>query len=105
MEFKPDNGRNLDLLADACARFKREGMRGVDWTFFNMSAQERLDFDCFLVRMKDPLAYEAGTTEYRFKTRVERMVRQQEAFDLQTKLYMAEEQGRKEARRAMRKGK
>lgn len=73
MEFKPDNARNLDLLAEAVKRFKQEGDRGIDWVFMNMSKEETLDFDCFLVRMKDPLAWEPGTTEYRFRTRVKRM--------------------------------
>jgi hypothetical protein len=67
--------RILDLLADACARYRLEGSRGIDWTLFQvMNAAERLAFDVFLVRTKDPLAYEAGTVEYRFRTRVMRMV-------------------------------
>ena len=41
----------LDLLAEACTRFKLEGRRGIDWVyFFGMTDQDRLDFDCFLVR-------------------------------------------------------
>jgi hypothetical protein len=39
-----------------------------------MTAADRLAFDLFLVKTKDPLAYEAGTTESRFRRRVMAMV-------------------------------
>ena len=64
----------LDRLAEACARFKAEGRRGIDWTFDHTSERERLAFDLFLVRTRDSLAYEPGTTEYRFRARVLAMV-------------------------------
>lgn len=40
-----------------------------------MSAADRLRFDGFLVKTRDPLAYEPGTCEGRFRTRVIRMLR------------------------------
>jgi hypothetical protein len=67
-------GRILDLLADACSRYRLEGSRGVSWTFDSMTPRERLAFDLFLVKMGDELAYQAGTTEFRFRERVRRMV-------------------------------
>lgn len=67
-------GRILDLLAEGCTRFKAEGGRGIAWTFMHMTRQERVAFDLFLVRTKDALAYQAGTVESRFTTRVRRMV-------------------------------
>ena len=60
----------LDLLADAVSRYKREGRRGIDWTFMHMADADRLKFDGFLVQTKDPLAWQAGTVESRFKARV-----------------------------------
>ena len=76
LALKADNGRALDLLAQACQRAKIAGVESaVSWTYhFCMTAQDRLDFDCFLVRMNDELAYQAGTTESRFRERVRRMV-------------------------------
>jgi hypothetical protein len=62
-------GRILDLLAEAATRYKREGRRGIDWTFDHTTDEERLAFDLFLVKMKDLLAYEPGTCEHRFRTR------------------------------------
>jgi hypothetical protein len=69
-------GRILDLLADACARYRLEGDRGIDWTVMHMSSADRLAFDLFLVRTRDPLAFEVGTVEHRFTTRMRRPVRQ-----------------------------
>ncbi len=43
----------------------------VVWS--RMSAQEKLRFDLFLVRMNDELAWQAGPPEDRFRTRVLRM--------------------------------
>ena len=74
--LRADNGRALDLLAYACKSAAHDGLEAaISWTYHRvMSAQDRLDFDCFLVRTNDPLAYEAGTPEYRFGARVRRMV-------------------------------
>lgn len=63
-------GRILDLLSLAVKQFKVYGMRGIEWTFDSMTSAERIAFDLFLVRMKDSLAWEPGTTEHRFKARV-----------------------------------
>lgn len=41
-----------------------------------LTEADRLAFDAFLVRMNDPLAFEAGTCEHRFRTRVVRMAQQ-----------------------------
>lgn len=65
----------IDFLTQASSRVLRGDANGIDWVFFHcMDQQARLAFDLFLVRTDDPLAYEVGTTEYRFKTRVNRMV-------------------------------
>jgi hypothetical protein len=67
-------GRILDLLADAVDRELRSPGEGWSWTFFHMmSREEVLAFDLFLVRTKDPLAWEAGSPESRFRRRVQRM--------------------------------
>jgi hypothetical protein len=67
----------LDLLSDAVSREMREPGRGWSWTFHHvMTAQEKTAFDLFLVRTKDPLAWEPGTTEQRFRQRVQRMAEQ-----------------------------
>lgn len=61
--------RILDLLADAVQR--------GDWAWtwhHGMTDAERLAFDLFLVRTGDPLAFEAGTPESRFRRRVEKMM-------------------------------
>jgi len=63
----------LNRMVFAARRFKLEGERGIAWEFMQMSDREKLAFDLFLVRTRDPLAYEAGTVEYRFWTRVKRM--------------------------------
>lgn len=68
------SSRILDLLTGAANRYKSEGKQGSDWIFFHMSDAERLAFDLFLVKMGDELAYQPGTTEYRFTERVRRMV-------------------------------
>jgi len=65
--------RIMDLLTEAASRMKREGTRGVEWVFDHMSSDEKLAFDLFLVRMKSPLAYQAGTVEYRFKEETRRL--------------------------------
>ena len=69
-----ESSRILDLLADAVSSYRREGEQGIAWTFHHaMTADERLAFDVFLVRMGDELAWQAGTTESRFRERVRRM--------------------------------
>lgn len=66
-----DAGRLLDLLAEAVARCKREGVRGIDWVLFHsMTKGERLAFDLWLVKSGDPLAEQPGTIEARFRARV-----------------------------------
>ena len=51
------------------------GRRGIDDVFFRtMTQQDRDDFDVELVRARDPLAYEAGTQESRFRTWALRIV-------------------------------
>lgn len=74
---KVTEGQILDRLARAVRRYKAEGKGGIDWEFFNMSQEERVAFDLFLVRVKDPLAYEPGSVEHRFNVRVMRMAEPQ----------------------------
>jgi len=63
----------LDYLTDAVQRELREPGQW-SWTFHHcMDAAAKLKFDGFLVRTGDELAYQAGTVENRFKTRVLRM--------------------------------
>ena len=68
--------RILDCLADACQRAKNDGLdSAIAWVWHRcMSADERLAFDLFLVKMKDELAWQAGSPESRFRERVRRMV-------------------------------
>ncbi len=66
--------KTLDYLADAVQR----GLRGEDfmWTWFRvMDSDARLKFDGFLVQTDDPLAYQAGSPESRFRQKVEHMVK------------------------------
>jgi hypothetical protein len=64
----------LDFLTDAVHRYLREGESGIAWVFhFRMTDADRLRFDGFLVAMQDELAWQAGTCESRFRTRVMRM--------------------------------
>jgi len=69
MERPVTEARILDLITEAVHQYKREGNRGIDWTFDQMSSDERLAFDLFLARMRDVLAYQPGTTEQRFRIR------------------------------------
>jgi len=56
------------IIDDAVARFKREGSRGVDWIWFQTSSKvDRDAVDRWLVSIKHPSAYEAGTAEHRFR--------------------------------------
>ena len=67
-----ESGRILDLLAQGVREYRRDG--GTAWTFHHvMTSEDRLGFDLFLVRMKDDLAYQPGSTESRFAERVRRM--------------------------------
>ena len=75
MHFTPDNHANLDFLAEAANRCLRGDSAGASWVWHHvMSDAQRLDFDFFLVRMADELAFQPGTPESRFKERVRRMV-------------------------------
>lgn len=66
--------RILDLIADACHRVKHGDPDGAMWTWFHcFTAEERLAFDLFLVKMNDELAYRAGSPESRFRERIRRM--------------------------------
>ena len=66
----------LDHLAAAVRHCEVYGETAAADYFHNrMDDAARLKFDGFLVRMNDELAYEAGTCERRFKTRVIRMLR------------------------------
>ncbi len=72
-----ETSRILDLLANAVKRELREPGSWSHTFFLCMSGEERAAFDLFLVEMKDPLAWEAGTTESRFRRRVLRMAEQE----------------------------
>lgn len=63
----------LDLLADTVKHVKLYGASEARNVYARLPNSLRMAFDLFLVRTKDPLAYEAGTGEHRFCTRVERM--------------------------------
>lgn len=64
----------LDFLTEAVHRYLREGDQGIAWTFHqSMTSDDRLRFDLWLVKMKDRLAWQPGTTEYRFRQRVKAM--------------------------------
>jgi hypothetical protein len=85
---------NIDLLTEACQRFKREGRRGIDWVFDHMSSRERLAFDLWLVEVGDQLAWEPGTTEYRFHARVLAMVLAMVRNTLEAEALAAAQEGR-----------
>lgn len=57
-----------DIVTIARKRYKVFGEKGISDTFFNMSKQERDKFDDMLVFSRHPLAEQASTQEYRFKT-------------------------------------
>jgi len=64
----------LNFLTDAVHRYLREGDQGIAWTFHQcMTSDDRLRFDLWLVEMKDRLAWQPGSTEWRFKQRVKAM--------------------------------
>lgn len=65
----------LDFITEAVHRELRGERDGWSWVFFHeMSANDHLRFDLWLVKMGDPLASEAGTPENRFRRRVMAMV-------------------------------
>ena len=67
------NKQPRDSARAAASRFKVDGQRGIDWVYFQLSETERNAFDQMLVNIKHPLAHEAGTNEYRFRTYVKEL--------------------------------
>ena len=68
--------KTLDHLASAVKRALSNGEGELKRYFESeMSSEAQLKFDYFLVKMEDPLAYQAGTTESRFVERCTRMLR------------------------------
>ncbi len=66
-----------DLVRFALQRYASEGARAWEWPWFQIgSAKDRDDVDAWLVRIKHPLAYEAGTAEQRFRSIVEELAHQ-----------------------------
>jgi len=64
----------LDLLVETVQRVKVYGTAEAHNVYCRqMSIDARIAFDLFLVRTKDPLAYQAGMGESRFVERVTRM--------------------------------
>jgi hypothetical protein len=64
---------------EAVTSYKRDGDRGLDWVYFHvMTDGDKAEFDNWLVRTKDPLAYEAMTNERRFKIKVKQLAKAQE---------------------------
>ena len=68
----------LDHFAHAANLVVRTGDESEASSYFlrAMSERERVAFDLFLVATEDPLAYEAGTPEHRFSTKVVKMAQQ-----------------------------
>lgn len=65
----------LDALSDAVARARQNGGVYDSWTWNHaMTWQDHVTWDLWLVRVGDPLAWEPGTPESRFRRRVESMV-------------------------------
>lgn len=67
------NAEILDWLALTVKRVRVYGLGEAKRAFLAERDYMRVGFDLFLVRMKDPLAWQAGTPESRFEQRVERM--------------------------------
>ena len=68
------SSRILDLLADAARRVRSGQENGAELVWWlDMTEAERVAFDLFLVRMGDPLGYQAGPGWLRFWERVRRM--------------------------------
>lgn len=58
-------------VKQAKERREKGDTEGWSWVFFHcMTQQDRKDFDKELVDQKDPLAYQPGTTEQRFRYKV-----------------------------------
>ena len=68
----------LDHFAHAANLIVRTGDESEGSSYFlrAMDRREQLAFDLFLVATEDPLAYEAGTPEHRFSTKVVKMAQQ-----------------------------
>ena len=65
----------LDHIAAARARYAHEGTRGIEWYWDrSMTQADRDAFDRYLVVTCDPLAYQPGTQESRFRAYVRREV-------------------------------
>jgi len=61
-------------IQDAIHRYRREGDRGIDWKFsMGMTTEEKDAIDDWLLKIKHPLAYQAGTQEGRFKAIVKEL--------------------------------
>jgi hypothetical protein len=66
---------SLDYLTEACQRELGGDEGGAAWVYHRvMDEPARLKFDGWLVQTGDELAYSASTPEWRFRTRVRRMV-------------------------------
>lgn len=60
----------LDIVTGAVAQYRVYGRRGISEAFDQMSQEERVAFDLWLVKVGDQLAQHAGTVESRFTARV-----------------------------------
>lgn len=68
-----DTSKHIELAV----AYERMGDPAYSWRdvfFQHMSAADRQAFDRWLVESDDPLAYEPGTTEHRFRAVVQRVV-------------------------------
>jgi len=66
----------LDHIAHAVKRGQAEGVEGIRAYFREqMTDVDHLRFQQFLVKMSDDVAWMAGTTERKFVTRCERMLK------------------------------
>jgi hypothetical protein len=64
------------FLTEAIER-QRKDSGGWSWVFFQeMTAADRKAFDRWLVENEDPLAYQPGTTEHRFRSKVHEGLKQ-----------------------------
>ena len=57
----------MDLITEAVQLHLGLHVDGISQVFARMDSRERLAFDLFLVRMDHAQAYQAGTTEERFR--------------------------------------
>ena len=66
------------LVVSGVERFQREGERGSDWAFSQEGTKESRDaVDAYLVKIKHPSAFEAGSQEQRFKRLVRELAKRQ----------------------------